>query len=244
MLSQTQKVETDPLALDDDHPDRQVFLGTDVPSDVRPELVNFLKARSDQFAWSHDDMTAINPEIINHKLNVNPAFKPVVQRRRKISPERVEIVNKEINKLLEMDLVREVMYPECLANVVVVPKKNGKWRVCVDYTDLNKACPKDPYPLPHIDSMVDATAGYEMLSFMDAYSGYNQIKMFPPDQEKTAFMTTQGIYCYKVMPFGLKNVGSTYQRLVNMMFKGQIKDTMEVYIDEMIVKSLHVVDHV
>ena len=143
-----------------------------------------------------------------------------------------------------MGLVREVMYPEWLANVVVVPKKNGKWRVCVDYTDLNKACPKDPYPLPHIDCMVDATAGYEMLSFMDAHSGYNQIKMYPLDQEKTAFMTTQGIYCYTTMSFGLKNAGSTYQRLVNLMFKGQIGDTMEVYIDDMVVKSLHASDHV
>ena len=143
-----------------------------------------------------------------------------------------------------MDLVREVMYPTWLANVVVVQKKNGKWRVCVDYTDLNKACPKDPFPLPHIDAMVDATAGHEMLSFMDASSGFNQIKMHPPDQEYTAFMTERGIYCYKAMPFGLKNAGATYQRLVNMMFKDLIGDIMEVYIDDMVVKSKNAVDHI
>ena len=143
-----------------------------------------------QCALSHDDITGRHPGDINHKLKLKPTVKPGVQRRRKIALERVEIVNQEVSKLLKMDLVTEVMYPEWLANVVVVPKKNGKWRVCVDYTDLNKACPKDPYPRPHIDLMVDATAGYEMLSFMDAYSGYNQIKMYPPDQEKTAFMTT------------------------------------------------------
>ncbi|XP_074300358.1 uncharacterized protein LOC141631608 [Silene latifolia] len=91
--------------------------------------------------------------------------------------------------------------------MVVVPKKNEKWRVCVEFTDLNKACPKDPFPLPHIDAMMDATAGHEMLTFLDAWSGYGQIKMDPADQEKTAFMFERGIYCYNVMPFGLKNAG-------------------------------------
>ena len=101
--------------------------------------------------------------------------------------------------------------------MVVVKKKNGKWRVCIDFTDLNKSCPKDPFPLPHIDKLVDATAGHQLMSFMDAFSGNNQILMHPGDQEKTSFMTAKGIYCYKVMLFGLKNAGSTYQRLVNMM---------------------------
>ena len=113
--------------------------------------------------------------------------------------------------------------PEWLANVVVVSNKNGKWIVCIDFTDLNKAWPKDPFPLPHIDAMVDATAGHELLMFMDAYSWYNQILMHPDDQEKTTFVTDKVIYCYKVMPFGLKNAGATYQRLVNQMFKYQIE---------------------
>ncbi|KAJ9536791.1 hypothetical protein OSB04_un000015 [Centaurea solstitialis] len=148
------------------------------------------------------------------------------------------------NKIAREWKIREVKYPEWLANVVVVQKKNGKWRVCIDFTDLNKACPKDPFPLPHIDAMVDATAGHELLTFMDAYSGYNQILMHTDDQEKTAFMTDKGIYCYKVMPFGLKNAGSTYQRLVNMMFKEHLGRTMEVYIDDMLVKSERSIDHV
>jgi len=117
--------------------------------------------------------------------------------------------------------------PEWLANVVVVRKKNGKWRVCINFTDLNKSCPKDPFPLPHIDKLVHSTAGHQLMSFMDAFSGYNQILMHPEDQEKTSFMTSRGIYCYNVMPFGLKNVGSTYQRLVNMMFADQIGQTMK-----------------
>ena len=135
-------------------------------------------------------------------------------------------------------------YPDWLANPVVVKKKNGKWRVCVDFTDLNKACPKDSFPLPHIDRLVEATAGNELLSFMDAFSGYNQFMMNPDDREKTAFITDRGTYCYKVMPFGLKNTGASYQRLVNRMFFEQLGKTMEVYIDDMLVKSLQAKDHV
>ena len=108
----------------------------------------------------------------------------------------------------------------------------------MDFTDLNKACPKDSYPLPRIDQLVDSTAGHRLLSFMDAISGYNQIKMDKEDQEKTSFITSQGLFCYKVMPFGLKNAGATYQRLVNHMFRPQIGWNVEVYVDDMLVKSL------
>ena len=128
-------------------------------------------------------------------------------------------------------------YPEWLANVVLVKKANGKWRLCIDFTDINKACQKDSFPLPRIDLIVDATAGHELLIFMDAFFGYNQISMDPEDQEKTSFVTAQGTYYYQVMLFGLKNVGTTYQRLVNRMFQKQIGATMEVYIDDMLVKS-------
>ncbi|CAL8080853.1 unnamed protein product [Prunus armeniaca] len=115
--------------------------------------------------------------------------------------------------------------------------------MCQDYTDLNKACPKDSFPLPRIDQLVDATAGHELLSFMDAYSGYNQIFMDPADREHTAFITDRGLYCYNVMPFGLKNAGATYQRLVNRIFAKYIGGIMEVYVDDMLVKSRTAGDH-
>ena len=114
----------------------------------------------------------------------------------------------------------------------MVKKPNGKWRMCIDFTDLNRACPKYNYPLPRIDTLVDLTARHELLSFMDAFSGYNQIKMKEEDQEKTSFVTSQALFCYKVMPFGLKNAGATYQRLMNKMFAHQ------VYVDDMLVKSV------
>ena len=110
-----------------------------------------------------------------------------------------------VTKLLTAGFIREVCYLDWLANVVLVKKANGKWRMCVDFMDLNKACSKDSFPLPRIDQLVDSTAGHKLLTFMDAFSGYNQIKMDEEDQEKTSFITSQGLYCYKVMPFGLKN---------------------------------------
>ena len=182
-------------------------------------------------------MGGIDPTIITHKLNTNPSFNPVKQKRRSFAPERQKAINEEVGKLLQAGAIREIEFFEWLANVVLVKKVNGKWRLCIDFTDINKACPKDNFPFPRIDLIVDATVGHELLSFMDAFSGYNQISMDPNDQEKTSFVIAQGTYCYRVMPFGLKNAGATYQRLVNRMFQKQIGATMEVYIDDMLVKS-------
>ena len=134
------------------------------------------------------------------------------------APERNKAVIKEVEKLLKASFFREVFYPNWLANVVMVKKSNGKWRTCVDFIDLNKACPMDSFPLLRIDQLVDSTAGHKLLRFIDTFSRYNQILMDEEDQEKTLFVTSQGLYYYKVMPFGLKNVGATYQRLVNCMF--------------------------
>ena len=182
-------------------------------------------------------MGGIDPTVITHRLNTSPSFKPVKQKCRSFALERQKAINKEVSKLLQAEAIREVEYPEWLANVVLVKKENGKWRLYIDFTDINRACPKDSFPLPRIDLIVDATAGHELLSFMDAFSGYNLISMDPDDQEKTSFVTALGAYCYRVMPFGLKNAGSTYQRLVNRMFQKQIGATTEVYIDDMLVKS-------
>ena len=164
-------------------------------------------------------------------------MKPVQQKRRVFAPEQNQAVTDEVNKLLSTCFIQEVYYPDWLANVVLVKKANGKWRMCVDFTDLNKACPKDSFPLPRIDQLVDSTAGYRLLMFMDAFSGYNQIKMAEEDQEKTTFITSQGLNCYKVMPFRLKNAKATYQRLVNKMFSKQIGRNMEVYVDNLLIKS-------
>ncbi|KAL6312462.1 hypothetical protein AAG906_021678 [Vitis piasezkii] len=138
----------------------------------------------DIFAWTHSDMKGIHPSIASHKLNVFPAARPVRQKIRRFHPDRQKVIRNEIDKLLEAGFVREVSYPDWLANVVVVPKKEGKWRVCVDYTNLNNACPKDSFPLPRIDQIVDSTSGQGMLSFLDAFSDITDPHV-PDDEEKT-----------------------------------------------------------
>ena len=155
-------------------------------------------------------MGGIDPAIITHRLNVSPSFKPVKQKRRSFAPKRQKTINEEVGKLLQASAIREVEYPEWLANVVLIKKANAKWWLCINFTDINLACSKDSFPLPRIDLIVDATADHELLSFMDAFSGYNQISMDPDDQENILFVTRQGTYCYRVMLFGLKNTGATY----------------------------------
>ena len=228
--------ELEPVLLDDD-PEHLAYIGSKLAEYLKKHLIHFLRKNRDVFAWKQADMGGIDPTVITHRLNVSPSFKPIKQKRRSFASERQKAINEEVNKLLQAGATREVEYLEWLANVVLVIKANGKWRLCIDFTDINKACPKDSFPLPRIDLIVDATAGHELLSFMDAFSGYNQISMDPGDQEKTSFVTAQGTYCYCVMPFGLKNAGATYQRLVNRMFQNQLGITMEVYIDDMLVKS-------
>ncbi|KAK0605493.1 hypothetical protein LWI29_027475 [Acer saccharum] len=228
---------TQEVALDPEDPSRTMKVGASLSVHVKTQLVTLLRDYKDVFAWSHEDMLGVDPRVISHHLSINPEFRPVVQKRRLFNPERSIAIKKEVEKLLSAGSIREVKYPEWVANVVLVKKKNKQWRMCVDFTDLNKACPKDSFPLPRIDQLVDATAGHELLSFMDAYSGYNQIRMNKADEEKTSFTTNQGLYCYKVIPFGLKNAGATYQRLVNRIFARQIGKNMEVYVDDMLTKS-------
>ena len=189
-------------------------------------------------------MLGISPVHASHKLNVTPFAKPVKQKVRCFHPNSHLVIQTEVDSLLHNGFIKTVKYPEWLANVVVISKKGNKWRVCVDYTDLNDTYPKDSFPLPRIDHIVDASAGHGMLSFLDTFSGYHQIPMHPPDVEKTSFIMPHGLYCYNVMPFGLNNAGAAYQRLVTKMFRPLLGSTTEVFNDDMLVKSKKLQDHV
>ena len=158
-------------------------VGARMPPQEKEELVKFLKGNIDVFSWDACDTPGINPNFICHHLNVNPSVTPKKQSPWRPFREHAEAIREEVTKLKRAGVIKEVFYPEWLANTVVVKKKSGKWRVCVDFTNLNKACPKDPFPMPQIDQLVDATAGHPL--------------------------TPMGNYHYKVMPFGLKNAGST-----------------------------------
>ncbi|XP_028071749.1 uncharacterized protein LOC114274078 [Camellia sinensis] len=217
------------VLVEEGNPDKFFLLGTSLTVGEKEQLLALLRKHIEVFAWSAYDTPGLDPNYACHRLNVQLGAQPVIQKSRRSSAQHTDAVIEDVDKLLAAGVIREVQYPKWLSNTVVVKKKN--------------ACPKDSFPLPRIDQLVDATAGHERMSFLDAYSGYHQIPMFSPDQEKTAFISLRGIYCYKVMPFGLKNAGATYQRMVTKMFKDQLGKTMEAYIDDMVVKRKLVAHH-
>src|SRR6185437_7583631 len=140
------------------------------------ELINFLRANRDIFAWKPADIPGVHKELIEHALKVDPKATLKKQRLRRFSPDKREAIKKELAKLLAVGFIKEVCHPEWLANPVLVQKKNNnEWRMCVDYTDLNKHCPRDPFGLPRINQVIDSTTGCTLLSFLDCYSGYHQI---------------------------------------------------------------------
>lgn len=186
-------------------------------------------------------MSGIDPEVMCHQLPINITFKIVAQRKQKM--EKEQAIAEEVGKLLKAGFIKEVKYLNWLSNMVMVMKKTGKWHICVNFTNLNKACPKDPYPLPHIDRLIDNSSGFRLLSFMDTYSGYNQILMSPTDAPKTAFMTGRSNYYYEVMPFSLKNSGVTYQHLMDTVFSSQIGRNLKVYVEDMVIKKSEGRDH-
>jgi hypothetical protein len=171
----------------------------------------------DVFTWQISDMPGIPREVIEHKLGIDLAFKPIKQKERKYTPERREPIRLQVNKLLEVGFIRPVDYPSWLANPIFVEKPDKSWRMCINYTSLNKVCPKDEYPLPRICQIVDSTTSCELLSFLDAYSGYHQISLAVDDEEKTVFIMPFGIFCYTKMAFELKNGGATYQKCVHSL---------------------------
>jgi hypothetical protein len=182
-------------------------------------------------------MPGVPRELAEHSLNVRPDAKPVKQPLRCFAEEKRKAIGEEIARLLAASFIMEVFYPDWLTNPVLVLKKNNTWRMCIDYTRLNKACPKDPFVLPCIDQVIDSTASCDLLSFLDAYSGYHQIPLYQPDQIKMSFITPYGAYCYVTMPFGLKNTGATYQRTMQRCLQGQIGRNVHAYVDDVVVKT-------
>jgi hypothetical protein len=182
-------------------------------------------------------MPGVPRELAKQKLEVNKTARPIKQKLRRFSKDRKQAIEVEVCKLLAAGFIRECQHPVRLANPVLVPKITGGLRMCIDYTDLNKHCPKDPFPLPCIDQVVDSTTGRVLLCFLDCYSGYHQIALHPDDEDKMTFITSHGIYCYKVMTFGLKNVGATYQKAIQKCLKSQIGKNVEAYVDDVVVKT-------
>ena len=187
MSIEKRKVVAEPTEVLEDIPleegnlEKFTRIGTSMEEKTKQDLVQFLRKSIDVFAWSHEDMPRIDPSVITHQLNVHPSSMPVRQKKRVFTPEWDNAIKEEVQKLTTAQFIRKVYYLNWLANVVMVKKANGKWRMCVDFIDLNKTCSKDSYPLPRIDHLVDSTAAYQPLSFMDAFLRCNQIKMDAED---------------------------------------------------------------
>ncbi|XP_050217340.1 uncharacterized protein LOC126668171 [Mercurialis annua] len=199
----------------------------------------------DCFAWQYSDMPGLSRTLVEHRLPIKPEFQPYRQPPRRVSKEVELKVKEEIEKLCKAGFIRPAKYSNWLANVVPVVKKNGKLRICIDFRDLNEATPKDIYAMPIADTLIDATANHSLLSFMDCFAGYNQIMVAKEDISKTAFrcLGSIGTFEWVVMPFGLRNAGATYQRAMNAIFHDLLGKTMEVYIDDVVVKSKLMKDH-
>nr|GEZ48082.1 reverse transcriptase domain-containing protein [Tanacetum cinerariifolium] len=187
------------VALHPDFPDQEVAIGGMLSDKGRTELCSILKKNLDIFAWQPSDMTGVPRSVAEHWLNIREGYSPVRKKKRGQAPERAKAIQAEVQKLVKAWIMRKVYYYDWLSNTVMVKKHDGSWRMCVDFTDLNK--------------------------------------LAEPHEEKTAFHIGQGVYCYTKMPFGLKNVGATYQRLMDKAFESQIGRNIEVYIDDLVVKS-------
>ncbi|XP_012442188.1 uncharacterized protein LOC105767226 [Gossypium raimondii] len=188
---------------------KEVKIETDIAARTKYDLIELLREFKDVFAWSYQDMPGLNTSIVVHRLPIKEDCKPVQQKFRRMRPDVVLKIKEEVKKQFDTGFLQEVKYSEWVANIIPVPKEDGKVGMCVDYRDLNKASSKDNFPLPYIDTLVDNTAGHSLFSFMDGFSRYNQIKMHPEDMSKTTFITLWGTFRYKVMPFGLRNAGAT-----------------------------------
>jgi hypothetical protein len=185
---------------------RPVFISKHLSTKSKEEYKKFLPENRDVFALSYEEMPGLDPSIAMHRLAMQKNYPPVKQGQRRYRPELLPQIEAEVDKLMAAGFIREIKYPTWVSRIVPMKKKNGQIRICADFRDLNKACLKDDFPIPISEILINSTMGYEIFSFMDGFSGHNQIKMAPEDEELTTFQTPKGIYCYKVMSFGLSYV--------------------------------------
>ncbi|XP_073061799.1 uncharacterized protein [Primulina eburnea] len=171
-------------------PGKNVRVARDICTTTRVNLLQCLKTNINFFSCSQQELSGISPQVAEHKLNILPGSRPIKQKKRHFGPENDKVIEEQVGELLKAGHIREVQFPTWFSNVVLVPKSTGKWRMCVDFRDLNKACPKDCYPLPRVDQLVDFTSGCELLNFLDAYQGYHQIPLDLEDQDKASFITS------------------------------------------------------
>ncbi|GJY10148.1 reverse transcriptase domain-containing protein [Tanacetum coccineum] len=231
MVEERVKMEINP-----EYPEQTIMIGSTLIEEGRNKLCNLLQRNLDIFAWKTADMTGVPRHIAEHRLNVRDGCSPVTQKKRGQTADRNQAIQEEVGKIVEAGIMKKVHYHDWLSNPVMVKKHDGSWRMCVDFKDLNKACPKYGYPLPEIDWKVESLCGFPFKCFLDVYKGYHQIQMAKKDEDNSSFITSQAIFYYTKMPFGLRNAGATYQRLVDKAFHKQIGRNLKVYVDNLVIK--------
>ena len=214
-----------------------IKIGSTLKERERKDHKELLIEFEEVFAWSYEDKPYINPEIAQYHIDTHAHIVPIKQKLRRMRTECLLKIKEKVTKQLKVGFIKPIHQAEWIAIVAPVPKMDGKVRMCMDFRDLNKAFPKDDYLLSHINVLMDNMAGSALMSFMDDFSRYNQIKMAHKDMTKTTFTTEWGIYCYMVMPFGLKNARVTYQRMATALLHDMTHNEIEVYVDDMIMKS-------
>ncbi|KAM0963789.1 hypothetical protein ACFX2A_023233 [Malus domestica] len=218
---------------------RPLFISALLPQPMKGELCALLEEFKDCFAWSYHEMPGLNRTLVEHELRIKPECKPFCQPPRRFSTEVQLGIKDELVRLLKAGFFRTARYVEWLANIVPVLKKSGALCICIDFRNMNLATPKDEYTMLILDLLIDAATNHAILSFMDGHAGYNQIFIAKSDVHKTSFRCpgALGTYEWVVMPFGLKNAGATYKRAMNTIFHDLIGTIVEVYIDDVVIKS-------
>src|SRR4051812_17014127 len=248
MASNIKMLAQNPLEevnLGDNDQKRITYISAKLEPELKATVIKMLKENRDCFAWDYDEMPGLERDLVELKLPIKEGKKPIKQTPRRFAPKIHSKIKAEVERLLRCKFIQTTRYVEWIANIVPVIKKNGSLRVCIDFRDLNAATPKDEYPMPVAEMLVDSAAGFEYLSMLDGYLGYNQIFIAKDDVSKTAFRCPGAIGTYEwiVMPFGLKNAGATYQRAMNSIFHDFIETFMQVYIDDIVVKSASGMSH-
>ena len=247
---ETKKIQAqDPLEeinLWDESIKRPTYISSKISREFKVQIISLLKKYKVCFARDYNEIPGLSRNVVELKLPIRPYKKPVKQLPRRFAPQIMSNIKEEIvERLLKSKFIRTARYVEWLANIVPIIKKNGTLRVCIDFRDMNNDTPEDEYPMPVEEMLVDYAEGFEYLSMLDSYYGYNQIFIAEEDVSKTTFQCTRALGTYEsvVMSFGLKNAGVTYRRVMNLMFQDFIDKFMQIYIDDIVVKSSSKDDH-
>eukprot|EP00253_Pinus_taeda_P025855 PITA_25855 len=213
-------------------PGKTLNINADLTLEQETKLIHILTKYKDTFAWDYPDMKGIDPQLCTHHIYIENDARPVRQPQRRLNPHLKEVVKVELQKLSDVNFIYPISDSKWVSPLVVVPKKNGKWIICVDYRELNKETQKDHFPFPFIDQVLDTLAGKKFFSFLDGFNGYNQIQIAPEDQDKTTFTCPWETFAYRVLTFGLCNAPATFQRAIPRIFADLINEGLEVYMDD------------